>query len=343
MATVYTQNWTAGNSLFTSMEHYDRVSDGVDSLYPEIESSEAVTVTGGRLDWNPLYGDYVSAGIDLKGFPALSAGNGEAGFVTCRYKPNATSLSENVYAPLIILLSSGSFAIDVTLDAYGAPFLYIYASDWNGTDWEPDVPYTFVADTEYVITLCWKCQSADGVEDGYIKLLINGEVVAEVTDFAWYFDSGAVDEVFFGYYGLLGALDQIEFNDEEFVEAGPPPLVNAGPDQIIQWPVDTVSLTGTATGVGTLSPAWSKTFGIGTVTASSPTSLLTTAEFSGPGTYVLRLTVEDDNGVAFDEMTVTVRDAITIGTDCTAESPGPSLCGQENVLTWIEQTTTLLE
>ena len=58
----YTQDWSAGNSTFTSMDVYDRDDDGPDPLYPEVQFAEGVTVTGATdvLDWNGTYSDYQS-------------------------------------------------------------------------------------------------------------------------------------------------------------------------------------------------------------------------------------------------------------------------------------------
>ena len=75
-----------------------------------------------------------------------------------------------------------------------------------------------------------------------------------------------------------------------------PPAVSAGPDQTITLPA-TASLTGTASDdgkpSGTLTVAWSKFSGPGSVTFGAPGSLSTTAAFASAGTYVLRLTASD--------------------------------------------------
>jgi RHS repeat-associated protein len=90
-----------------------------------------------------------------------------------------------------------------------------------------------------------------------------------------------------------------------------PPTVNAGPDQTITLPINTVALNGTASDDGlpqgsTLSVLWSKVSGPGTVTFSDPTSLVGNATFSTAGTFVLRLTANDSLLTSSDEMTVSV-------------------------------------
>ncbi len=89
-----------------------------------------------------------------------------------------------------------------------------------------------------------------------------------------------------------------------------PPTVNAGPDQTISLP-NAASLSGTIDDDGAIgfdvSPEWTnRTPAVGAVTFADPDSTNTTATFSGPGTYVLRLTANDTELNGFDELTVTV-------------------------------------
>ena len=89
-----------------------------------------------------------------------------------------------------------------------------------------------------------------------------------------------------------------------------PPQVSAGPDIAFIFP-GVVPLDGTVTDDGLPGPAvsqtWSCTSGPGTVTFADPHSVDTTATFSGPGTYVLRLTATDTALSAFDEVTIKAR------------------------------------
>jgi hypothetical protein len=86
------------------------------------------------------------------------------------------------------------------------------------------------------------------------------------------------------------------------------PSVDAGPDRTVTLP-STVSLSGTASDDGepngTLTLAWSKVSGPGTVTFTNPASASTTAAVSAAGTYVLRLTGNDGALSASSDVIVT--------------------------------------
>jgi RHS repeat-associated protein len=86
-----------------------------------------------------------------------------------------------------------------------------------------------------------------------------------------------------------------------------PPVVNAGPNQTITLPVDSVTLNGSATDNGTpLTITWSVVSGPGPVTFSSPNTAVTNATFSSAGTYVLELTASNSQNSASATTTVTV-------------------------------------
>ncbi|MBI5371560.1 MAG: hypothetical protein HZA79_05995 [Sphingobacteriales bacterium] len=87
------------------------------------------------------------------------------------------------------------------------------------------------------------------------------------------------------------------------VNAVPPPgnqlpLVNAGPDQSVQLPVNSISLSGTATDAdGTISSvSWSRVSGPTVFTIQSPSSLQTQVTGLVAGTYLFRLAATDNNG-----------------------------------------------
>jgi uncharacterized protein YjiK len=89
------------------------------------------------------------------------------------------------------------------------------------------------------------------------------------------------------------------------------PVVNAGPDQTITLPAS-AALDGTVTDDGLPNPpgavttTWSKVSGTGTVTFAAPGAVDTTAAFSTPGTYVLRLTATDSALNASDDIVINV-------------------------------------
>ncbi len=92
------------------------------------------------------------------------------------------------------------------------------------------------------------------------------------------------------------------------------PTVNAGSDQAITLP-SSANLTGTATDDGLPNPpavlttTWSSLSGPGTVNFGNANSLSTTASFSQAGTYVLRLSANDGELSATDDVSVTVGSA----------------------------------
>src|SRR5208282_5788234 len=90
-----------------------------------------------------------------------------------------------------------------------------------------------------------------------------------------------------------------------------PPVVNAGPNQTITLPVNSVTLNGNATdNCVPLTLAWSVVSGPGAVTFSSPNSLVTQATFSSTvGTYVLQLSASNPQYTSTAQVTITVNGA----------------------------------
>ncbi|MES2570680.1 MAG: Ig-like domain-containing protein, partial [Verrucomicrobiota bacterium] len=116
---------------------------------------------------------------------------------------------------------------------------------------------------------------------------------------------GATDSV-------LGATDQVTIIT---AFQNRPPTVDAGEDQ--QTPGgESVSLAGKAIDDGLPAGApiafhWSKVRGAGNVTFGNPNVPATTAQFSAPGSYVLRLSANDSLEEGEDEITVDVFDQCT--------------------------------
>jgi hypothetical protein len=119
----------------------------------------------------------------------------------------------------------------------------------------------------------------------------------------------------------------------EEISAPPPPptnqapAVNAGADAAITLPASAI-LSGLVTDdnlpSGTLSVQWSKVSGPGVVTFTSPNAVTTSASFSLPGSYVLRLTANDGALSGSDDVAVTVAAApvITRTLDITVAEAG---------------------
>src|SRR5262249_44614435 len=90
-----------------------------------------------------------------------------------------------------------------------------------------------------------------------------------------------------------------------------PPIVDAGPDAIITLPQNVVVLSGTVSDNGLplgapVTQRWSVVSGPGSVQFSAPTSTTTSATFDSPGTYILRLSANDTELEASDDVTITV-------------------------------------
>jgi hypothetical protein len=89
------------------------------------------------------------------------------------------------------------------------------------------------------------------------------------------------------------------------------PVVDAGPDQTITL-LDSAVLDGTVTDdglqdpPGVLTTTWSQVSGTGVVTFTDAYTVDTTASFSAADTYVLRLTADDSELSASDEVTIVV-------------------------------------
>ncbi len=89
------------------------------------------------------------------------------------------------------------------------------------------------------------------------------------------------------------------------------PVVDAGPDQTIAWPANSVPLNptvsddGLPTPPGALTFAWAKLSGPGTVTFANPASATTAATFGAPGTYQLQLAVSDGSLGTSDTIIIT--------------------------------------
>ncbi len=87
------------------------------------------------------------------------------------------------------------------------------------------------------------------------------------------------------------------------------PTVHAGPDTTVILPA-VASLTGYVSDdnlpAGNVTTMWSVTSGPGTAEFSSPTSLQTDVTFSAVGTYVLRITADDQSLTSMDQVIVAV-------------------------------------
>jgi hypothetical protein len=118
----------------------------------------------------------------------------------------------------------------------------------------------------------------------------------------------------------LAPLLHVEYSTSGGGPTNQPPTVNAGADATVTLPGSasldgTVSDDGLPVPPGAVSTVWSRTSGPGTVTFADAAAVDTTASFSEAGSYVLRLTADDGQYAAFDEVTVTVQAAPGGGTN----------------------------
>jgi parallel beta-helix repeat protein len=101
--------------------------------------------------------------------------------------------------------------------------------------------------------------------------------------------------------------------DAGALDAGNPNAiaVNIDADPVLTFPAKDLSLFGEAPSARfvTLEPRWITVSGPAPVSFSAPWALATTASFSAPGTYVLRLTVVDGGSSGQRDITVTVNPA----------------------------------
>lgn len=114
------------------------------------------------------------------------------------------------------------------------------------------------------------------------------------------------------------------------------PVVDAGPNQSISLPTNTVTLSGTATDDGlpsnTLSISWTELSGPSGVTFINANAAVTQATFPGAGTYVLQLTADDSQLSSSATTTVTVNPAAIVVT-LSPTMAGPDVTGTNQTFT----------
>ena len=118
------------------------------------------------------------------------------------------------------------------------------------------------------------------------------------------------------------------------------PTVNAGANQTITLP-NSATLAGTASDdglpipPGALTITWSVVSGPGNVTFANPNALNTTASFSAPGLYTLRLTANDGALFSTSDLIVTVNNSTNGVLSVSLATPGASVdLTAEGTLDW---------
>jgi len=140
-----------------------------------------------------------------------------------------------------------------------------------------------------------------------------------------------------GNDGQLGSTAQPDNDDPSWVLSTlGEPVVNAGHDQTITLPA-IANLDGTVTDDGLPNPPgavttqWTVQSGPGTVTFGNTNDVDTTASFSLPGTYVLRLTANDGEFSSYDEIAV-MADVLNVPSDGTHVQSQPLLADVQYVI-----------
>lgn len=138
------------------------------------------------------------------------------------------------------------------------------------------------------------------------------------------------DYLFVNGNGVL----QITENDIPPPPVNRPPSVDAGPVHTITLPTDTVALEGTASDDGlptgsTLGVVWTKVSGPGPVMFADAGSAATSATFTEPGDYVLKLAASDGQLSSSDTTSITViprnqPPTVDAGQPQTIELPAPA-------------------
>ena len=141
------------------------------------------------------------------------------------------------------------------------------------------------------------------------------EFTASITDMqagptptAAFSTPGIYELQFSGNNSLLSSYDYTTIN---VLPANAAPIVSAGSDQIVNLPVSTVSLSGSATDDGLpagapLTPNWSVISGPAGVTFDTPNAYSTKAHFTAAGVYTLQLAVSDTVAVGTDSLVITL-------------------------------------
>ncbi|HEY0742413.1 MAG TPA: PKD domain-containing protein [Chryseosolibacter sp.] len=112
------------------------------------------------------------------------------------------------------------------------------------------------------------------------------------------------------------------------------PTVTAGPDKTITLPTKAITIVGTASDAdGVISSyTWTQVSGATASMSNTSTAKLWAYNLT-VGTYVFRLTVKDDDGVSrYDDMTLSVKDAVTTAASFSAEIEEVLDVNEEKVL-----------
>ncbi len=170
-------------------------------------------------------------------------------------------------------------------------------------DGYPDPPAT--------VTTTWSKLSGPGaVAFGNASAVDTSATFTVPGDYVLQLEAGDTD---------LTATDQVAITVNPDPSFNFAPNVNGGGNKAIELPTNSVSIDATVTDDGNPSPpstvtyAWTQISGTAGVVFGTPTAEDTTATFPAADTYVLRLTADDTELTAYDDVTVTVSNPPSVG------------------------------
>ncbi len=181
----------------------------------------------------------------------------------------------------------------------------------------PDQTITLPLNT---VSLSGSGADADGTVTTYAWTKVSGPAAGTITNAAAAATSvtGLAQGVYVFRLTVTDNLGATAFDDIQITVSSAtniPPIANAGADQTITLPVNTVSLSGSgADADGTVTTyAWTKVSGPAAGTITNAAAAATSVTALAQGVYVFRLTVTDNLGAtAFDDIQITVNPAANI-------------------------------
>ncbi|MDQ3803119.1 MAG: hypothetical protein M3416_04620, partial [Acidobacteriota bacterium] len=274
---------------------------------------DAGRLTGLTVTWEKVSGPGTVSFANAR-VPATSAAFGEAGEYVLRLSAGDSELSSGDEMTVLVLPFNDPPAVNAGADQ---SIILPAAASLAGTVGDDALP------KNSSVAISWSKLSGPGE-----VTFTNGTAAATNATF-----SEAGEYVL----RLTGDDSQLANVDEVNVKVYPPnlaPAVSAGDDRALRLP-DKAALDATVTDDGlplgkTVTVAWSKVSGPGAVSFARANAADTTAAFSLPGTYVLRLTASDSQLSASDELTVSVNPAnqppaVNAGADRTVTLPDAAL------------------
>ncbi|MBD2112833.1 MULTISPECIES: LamG domain-containing protein [Cyanophyceae] len=231
------------------------------------------------------------------------SGPGAVSFSDPALANTAAQFSESGTYRLRLTASNGllTTVADVTVHANKAPMIRVSAAPLvnlpSTATLQGEVVDTGLADPSGTVSAKWSLVNGPG--------LVTFADAQRLSTTATFSTSGEYT------LRLTVSTGELTTSREVTITANQAPLVDAGPDQSLDFPAlaeldGTVSDDGFPTTPGRLTLAWSKVSGPGAVTFADPASDITTAQFSRGGEYVLRLTANDGAIAAHDEVIIRV-------------------------------------